>query len=37
LVENIKALKLLDQLTPSVMDRIEKILDNAPTHHPERF
>jgi aryl-alcohol dehydrogenase-like predicted oxidoreductase len=29
-VENMKALDVVDKLTPDVMDRIEEILDNKP-------
>ncbi|KAI0838809.1 Aldo/keto reductase [Hypoxylon sp. FL0890] len=33
--ENIKALKLVEKLTPEVMEEIEKILDNAPAQPPK--
>ncbi|KAI1101344.1 Aldo/keto reductase [Jackrogersella minutella] len=32
--DNVKALKLLDKLTPDVMEEIEKILDNTPAQLP---
>ncbi|EOD47634.1 aldo keto reductase [Neofusicoccum parvum] len=32
--DNCKALKLLDKLTPEIMEEIEKILDNKPTPKP---
>lgn len=31
IVDNVKALKLLEKLTPEVMEEIEKVLDNKPT------
>ncbi|KAI1383040.1 Aldo/keto reductase [Hypoxylon trugodes] len=33
--DNVKALKLVEKLTPEVMEEIEKILDNAPAHPPK--
>ncbi|KAI1467637.1 Aldo/keto reductase [Daldinia caldariorum] len=33
--DNVKALKLLDKLTPDVLEEIEKILDNAPAQPPK--
>lgn len=32
--ENVKALDVMDKLTPEVMDKIEKILDNKPQPPP---
>ncbi|KAI0110206.1 Aldo/keto reductase [Daldinia grandis] len=34
--DNVKALKLVDKLTPDVLEEIEKILDNAPAQ-PSKF
>jgi voltage-dependent potassium channel beta subunit len=34
IVDNVKALKLLEKLTPEVMEEIEGILDNKPTPRP---
>lgn len=30
--DNVKSLKVLPKLTPEVMEKIEKILENAPEH-----
>ncbi|KAG4217627.1 hypothetical protein PC116_g33893, partial [Phytophthora cactorum] len=34
--DNVKALKLVDKLTPDVLEEIEKILDNAPAQ-PSKY
>lgn len=33
--DNVKALKVLDQLTPDIIEEIEKVLDNAPAQPPK--
>ncbi|KAG9073633.1 hypothetical protein FS749_014843 [Ceratobasidium sp. UAMH 11750] len=34
LIENLKALEVIKKITPEVREKINKILDNEPTHEP---
>jgi len=34
ITENLKAIELIPKLTPEVLQKIEKILDNEPVAHP---